>query len=151
LCHGMNVQVIAGLDGTILWRSGALPGRTHDLTAARVWNPARAGNGRDHQAGRQGLSKAPRPASSSSRTREATNPSPASRPTARTPSCADPVNERTPSSKADGSSASSDAASKAGHLVKAIAVLQNYEVTRGRERAIVTADQLGMIGVPAIA
>ena len=41
--------------------------------------------------------------------------------------------------------------SKAGHLVKAIAVLQNCEVTRGRRRAIVTADQLGMIGVLAIA
>jgi hypothetical protein len=36
-CHGTNVQVIAGPDGTILWTSGALPGRTHDLTAARVW------------------------------------------------------------------------------------------------------------------
>ena len=36
-CHGMNVQVIAGPDGTIVWTSGALPGRTHDLTAARVW------------------------------------------------------------------------------------------------------------------
>ncbi|SFO35515.1 Helix-turn-helix of DDE superfamily endonuclease [Actinomadura madurae] len=36
-CHGMNVQVIAGPDGAILWTSGALPGRTHDLTAARVW------------------------------------------------------------------------------------------------------------------
>jgi DDE superfamily endonuclease len=35
--HGMNVQVIAGPDGTILWTSGALPGSAHDLTAARVW------------------------------------------------------------------------------------------------------------------
>src|SRR5690606_9545267 len=35
--QGMNVQVIAGPDGTIRWTSGALPGRTHDLTAARVW------------------------------------------------------------------------------------------------------------------
>ncbi|MFD9946809.1 transposase family protein [Nonomuraea sp. NPDC059023] len=35
--HGMNIQVIAGPDGTILWTSGALPGKTHDLTAARVW------------------------------------------------------------------------------------------------------------------
>jgi hypothetical protein len=33
----MNVQVIAGPDGTILWTSGALPGKTHDLTAARIW------------------------------------------------------------------------------------------------------------------
>ncbi len=35
--HGMNIQVIAGPDATILWTSGALPGKTHDLTAARVW------------------------------------------------------------------------------------------------------------------
>ena len=35
--HGMNVQVIAGPDGTILWTSGAMPGKIHDLTAARVW------------------------------------------------------------------------------------------------------------------
>jgi DDE superfamily endonuclease len=34
--RGMNVQVIAGPDGTILWTSGALPGSTHDLTAARI-------------------------------------------------------------------------------------------------------------------
>jgi DDE superfamily endonuclease len=35
--HGMNIQVIATPDGTILWTSGALPGSTHDLTAARIW------------------------------------------------------------------------------------------------------------------
>jgi hypothetical protein len=33
----MNIQVISGPDGTIPWTSGAVPGRTHDLTAARVW------------------------------------------------------------------------------------------------------------------
>ncbi|WP_344500762.1 transposase family protein [Streptomyces enissocaesilis] len=33
--HGVNVQVITDPDGTILWISGVLPGRTHDLTAAR--------------------------------------------------------------------------------------------------------------------
>ncbi|WP_433445131.1 transposase family protein [Nonomuraea sp. CA-141351] len=35
--HGMNVQVIASPDGTILWTSGALPGKAHDLSAARIW------------------------------------------------------------------------------------------------------------------
>lgn len=35
-CHGMNIQVIAGPDTTILWTSEALPARTDDLTAARV-------------------------------------------------------------------------------------------------------------------
>jgi DDE superfamily endonuclease/Helix-turn-helix of DDE superfamily endonuclease len=40
--HGMNVGVIASPDGTILWTSGALPGRTHDLSAARIWGILRA-------------------------------------------------------------------------------------------------------------
>jgi hypothetical protein len=35
--HGMNIQVIASPDGTIIWTSGALPGKTHDLSAARIW------------------------------------------------------------------------------------------------------------------
>lgn len=35
--HGMNVQVIASPDGTIVWTSGALPGKAHDLSAARIW------------------------------------------------------------------------------------------------------------------
>ncbi|HEY9468002.1 MAG TPA: transposase family protein [Propionibacteriaceae bacterium] len=35
--HGMNIQVISSPDGTIIWTSGALPGGTHDLTAARIW------------------------------------------------------------------------------------------------------------------
>ncbi|MGW0071717.1 transposase family protein [Streptosporangium sandarakinum] len=39
--HGMNVQVIATPDGTLLWTSGALPGKTHDLSAARIWGVLR--------------------------------------------------------------------------------------------------------------
>jgi hypothetical protein len=35
--HGMNLQVIAGPDGSILWVSGPLPGSVHDLKAARIW------------------------------------------------------------------------------------------------------------------
>ncbi|MGX8904736.1 transposase family protein [Streptomyces netropsis] len=34
--HGMNVQVVARPDGTPLWFSRALPGRTRDLTASRA-------------------------------------------------------------------------------------------------------------------
>lgn len=34
--HGMNVAVLARPDGTALWYSRALPGRTHDLTVARA-------------------------------------------------------------------------------------------------------------------
>ncbi|HEV7934978.1 MAG TPA: transposase family protein [Actinomadura sp.] len=40
--HGMNLQVIAAPDGTILWTSGALPGSVHDLNAARIWGVLRA-------------------------------------------------------------------------------------------------------------
>ncbi|MEU6708569.1 transposase family protein [Streptomyces wuyuanensis] len=34
--HGVNVQVVTNPAGRILWLSPALPGRTHDLTAART-------------------------------------------------------------------------------------------------------------------
>ncbi|MFE5797498.1 transposase family protein [Streptomyces sp. NPDC056503] len=34
--HGVNVQVITDPAGRLLWLSPALPGRTHDLTAART-------------------------------------------------------------------------------------------------------------------
>ncbi|QFZ20507.1 IS5/IS1182 family transposase [Saccharothrix syringae] len=34
--HGVNPQVIASPDGTILWVSGQLPGSTHDTAAARI-------------------------------------------------------------------------------------------------------------------
>jgi hypothetical protein len=40
--HGMNLQVIAGPDGTIVWVSGGLPGAVHDLKAARIWGILRA-------------------------------------------------------------------------------------------------------------
>jgi hypothetical protein len=35
--HGVNLQVTASPDGTMLWVSGDLPGSTHDA-AARSWN-----------------------------------------------------------------------------------------------------------------
>ncbi|MEV4591315.1 transposase family protein, partial [Streptomyces chartreusis] len=34
--HGVNVQVVTDPDGRLLWLSPALPGSTHDLTAART-------------------------------------------------------------------------------------------------------------------
>lgn len=40
--HGMNVQVLARPDGSPIWYSRALPGRTHDLTAARALGLVRA-------------------------------------------------------------------------------------------------------------
>jgi len=36
-CHGMNLQVIAGPAGQLLWVSGSLPGSVHDMKAAWVW------------------------------------------------------------------------------------------------------------------
>nr|BFE56403.1 transposase family protein [Dactylosporangium thailandense] len=36
--HGVNVQVIADPTGRLVWTSPALPGATHDLTAARTHN-----------------------------------------------------------------------------------------------------------------
>jgi len=36
-CHGMNLQVIAGPAGQLLWVSGALPGSVHDMKAAWIW------------------------------------------------------------------------------------------------------------------
>jgi hypothetical protein len=35
--HGMSLQIIATLDGDIVWVSGPLPGAIHDLTTARIW------------------------------------------------------------------------------------------------------------------
>jgi len=35
--HGMNVQVIASPDGSIVWVSGALPGAVHDKNAEWIW------------------------------------------------------------------------------------------------------------------
>jgi hypothetical protein len=40
--HGMNLQVPAGPDGTLLWVSGELRGAVHDLRAARIWGLMRA-------------------------------------------------------------------------------------------------------------
>jgi hypothetical protein len=40
--HGMNLQVLAGPDGTLLWVSGELRGAVHDLRAARIWGLIRA-------------------------------------------------------------------------------------------------------------
>jgi hypothetical protein len=35
--HGMNLQVIAGPAGDIVWVSGALPGAVHDMKAQWIW------------------------------------------------------------------------------------------------------------------
>lgn len=53
--HGMNLQVIAAPDGTIVWVSGPLPGAVHDLKAARIWGIIRAGRLRATHPRGQGL------------------------------------------------------------------------------------------------
>jgi hypothetical protein len=35
--HGMNLQVISGPTGEIVWVSGPLPGAVHDLAAVQIW------------------------------------------------------------------------------------------------------------------
>jgi DDE superfamily endonuclease/Helix-turn-helix of DDE superfamily endonuclease len=36
-CHGMNLQVISGPAGQLLWVSEPLPGLVHDMKAAWIW------------------------------------------------------------------------------------------------------------------
>ncbi len=92
----MNIQVIASPDETILWISAALPGKTHVLSAARIWGILRelenAGIITLADKAYQGAESR-----SSPRTRARTSPNPRNEPTAPTPSSADPANTRTPS------------------------------------------------------
>ena len=93
----MNVQVIAGPDGTILWTSGAAT-RLHPRPEGGP-DPGdlpRTEEGGDPHPRRQG---APRRPSSSRPTRAATSQSPKKRRTAHTPNFADPANAQTPSSR----------------------------------------------------
>jgi Helix-turn-helix of DDE superfamily endonuclease/DDE superfamily endonuclease len=108
--HGMNVQVIAGPDGTILWTSGAMPGKTHDLTAARFGAFCASWRRPGSSPWQTRPIKGPRPPSSSRPTRARTNPSPKSRRTGRTPDSAVPANARTRSSSPGGSCGSYGAA-----------------------------------------
>jgi hypothetical protein len=126
------VQVIVGPDGTILWTSGAMPGSIHDLTAARVWGILRelerAGILTLADKGYQGAEASvvitpykgkgkPEPQRQANRSH---------------------AKLRAPGERANAQlknwrllrklRCSPD---KTGHLVKAIAVLQNHEPTRG--------------------
>jgi hypothetical protein len=57
--HGMNVQVLADPFGRLLWASPALPGSTHDLTAARQHDIIEAPPIRGSNAGRARRIKEP--------------------------------------------------------------------------------------------
>lgn len=129
--HGMNVQVIATPDGTILWTSGALPGKSHDLTAARIWGILR-------ELERAGIvtlaDKAYQGAEGSVFTPYKGKNKPESQKRAnRSHACL-----RGPGERANAQLKSwrilrklRCCPHKAGHLCKAIAVLQNYELARG--------------------
>ena len=96
--HGMNLQVISGPDGTIVWVSGPLPGSVHDLRAARIWGIIRA----LADAGLLVLADKGYLGAGhhiTTPTRAGTSPSPRRSRTAPTPSSAHPANEPTHNSR----------------------------------------------------
>jgi hypothetical protein len=128
--HGMNIQVIAAPDGTILWTSGAPPGKTHDLSAARIWGILRA----LEQAGIITLAdKAYQGAEGPVRTPYKGKNKPESQKRANR----SPARLRGPGERANAQLKSWKilrklrcSPAKAGHLCKAIAVLQNHRVAQ---------------------
>ncbi|MDP4511352.1 transposase family protein [Nonomuraea turcica] len=129
--HGMNIQVIASPDGTIIWTSGSLPGKTHDLSAARIWGILReleevgiltlADKGYQ---GAEGPLITPYKGKNKPESQKQANRSHA--------------RLRGPGERANAQLKSwrilrklRCCPLKAGHLCKAIAVLQNYEVAQG--------------------
>jgi hypothetical protein len=128
--HGMNVQVIASPDGTVVWTSGALPGKVHDLTAARMRGVVRALG----QAGILTLAdKAYQGAGGPIRTPYKGKDKPASQKQANRAH----ARLRGPGERANAQLKSWNilrklrcSPSKASHLCKTIAVLQNHRVTQ---------------------
>ncbi|MDL4818642.1 transposase family protein [Actinomadura opuntiae] len=131
-CHGMNIQVIAGPHGTIVWTSGAMPGRTHDLTAARVWGILRELDNagiitladKGYQGAEASVVITPYKGRNKPESQKQANRSHAKL--------------RGPGERANAQLKSWKllhklrcGPGKAGHLVKAIAALQNYEITQG--------------------
>ncbi|MFC4059656.1 transposase family protein [Planomonospora corallina] len=129
--HGMNIQVIASPDGTIIWTSGALPGKTHDLTAARIWDILRAlERARIVTLADKGYQGAEGPVVTPYKGRN--------KPVAQKQANRYHARLRGPGERANAQLKSwrilrrlRCSPGKAGHLCKAIAVLQNYEVARG--------------------
>ncbi|MFI6297621.1 transposase family protein [Nonomuraea sp. NPDC050790] len=129
--HGMNVQVIASPDGTILWTSGALPGKTHDLSAARIWGILRE------------LERAGIIVLADKGYQGAGGPVITPYKGMHKPVSQKQANRSHARLRGPGERASAQlktwrvlrklrcSPSKAGHLCKAIAVLQNHQVTRG--------------------
>ena len=130
--HGMNVQVIAGPDGTILWTSGALPGKVHDLTAARAWGILR-------ELERAGILTLADKAYQGAETPVVITPYKGKdKPESQKRANRAHAKLRGPGERANAQLKSwrilrklRCSPGKAGHIVKAIAVLQNYESARG--------------------
>ncbi|WP_062343960.1 IS5/IS1182 family transposase [Herbidospora yilanensis] len=132
--HGMNIQVIAGPDGDLVWTSGALPGKTHDLTAARIWGIPRhlraAGILTLADKAYQGIHKQAAVVLTPYKGKNKPEPQKAAnRAHARLRGPGERANAQLKSWRILQRLRCSP--SKAGHLVKAIAVLQNHRVTRG--------------------
>jgi hypothetical protein len=130
--HGMNIQVIATPDGTILWTSGALPGSTHDLTAARIWGILRELEEAEI------LTLADKGYQGADKTMVITPYKGRNKPESQKQANRSHAKLRGPGERANAQIKTwrllrklRSSPSKAGHLVKAIAVLQNYEITRG--------------------
>jgi hypothetical protein len=106
--HGMNLQVIAGPSGDIVWVSGPLPCAVHDLTAARIWGIiaelAACGLVVLGDKGYLGEDDIRTPY------RAGTSPPRRKRPTGHMPGCALPANAPMPNSNPGGSCGSSVAA-----------------------------------------
>ncbi len=61
--HGVNVQVVTDPAGHLLWISPAMPGRTHDLTAARRTGSSASANARASRSSPTAPTSAPAPGS----------------------------------------------------------------------------------------
>ena len=126
-CHGMNLQVIAGPAGQLLWMSGVLPGLVHEMTAAWIWGIERelaaAGLPALADKGYQGAAHAKIPY------RAKGNPNLRKRLTVPMPNSGHPVKGQTRSSKNGRFSAGYAAAP--GQIAKAVLVLQAHETKTG--------------------
>jgi hypothetical protein len=129
--HGMNIQVIATPDGTILWTSGALPGKAHDLTAARIWGILR-------ELERAGIVTLADKAYQGAEGPVITPYKGKNKPESQKQANRSHAHLRGPGERANAQLKSWRILRKlrccphqAGHLCKAIAVLQNYELARG--------------------
>ncbi len=132
--NGMNIQVIAGLGGELVWTSGALPGKTHDLTAAWIWGIPRhlrtGGILTLADTAYQGIHKEAAVVITPYKGKNKPEPQKAAnRSHARLRGPGERANAQLKSWRILHRLRCSP--SKAGHLVKAIAVLQNHRVARG--------------------